>query len=140
MRTAFQIPFDASVRISLDTNITMISERGYNLENGKVWHRKPSNPPSANEINRFPHAVLEIKLELDNEVLEMPVWVQELQSSGMLNEMHKFSKFLHGCATLLSEDVRRVPYWVDDISLKDSIIACGADRILAREDDSEDAR
>lgn len=29
MRTAFQIPFDATVRISLDTNLCMISERGY---------------------------------------------------------------------------------------------------------------
>ena len=26
MRTAFQIPFDATVRVSLDTNLTMIKE------------------------------------------------------------------------------------------------------------------
>ena len=32
MRTAFQIPFDATVRISLDTNLCMISERGYDLQ------------------------------------------------------------------------------------------------------------
>lgn len=32
MRTAFQIPFDATVRISLDTNLCMISERGYDTE------------------------------------------------------------------------------------------------------------
>jgi len=35
MRTAFQIPFDATVRVSLDTNLCMISERGYDLEGGK---------------------------------------------------------------------------------------------------------
>ena len=29
MRTAFQIPFDATVRISLDTNLTMIKESVY---------------------------------------------------------------------------------------------------------------
>ena len=27
MRTAFQVPFDATVRISLDTNLTMVYER-----------------------------------------------------------------------------------------------------------------
>ena len=34
MRTAFQIPFDATVRISLDTNLCMISERGYDTQGG----------------------------------------------------------------------------------------------------------
>lgn len=36
MRTAFQIPFDATVRVSLDTNLCMISERGYDLKNMTV--------------------------------------------------------------------------------------------------------
>ena len=44
----------------------------------------------------------------------------------MLYEVHKFSKFIHGCATLLPEDVQAVPYWVDDASLVESIIASGA--------------
>ncbi|KAK9865582.1 hypothetical protein WJX84_006998, partial [Apatococcus fuscideae] len=35
MRTAFQIPYDASVRISLDTNLTMIRE---NPEDGPLLH------------------------------------------------------------------------------------------------------
>lgn len=34
MRTAFQIPFDATVRVSLDTNLCLISERGYDT---RVW-------------------------------------------------------------------------------------------------------
>ena len=37
MRTAFQIPFDATVRISLDTNLTMISERTKEVTSGKRW-------------------------------------------------------------------------------------------------------
>jgi len=41
MRTAFQIPFDATVRISLDTNLCMIPERGYDLDNTKRWHWDP---------------------------------------------------------------------------------------------------
>lgn len=138
MRTAFQIPFDATVRISLDTNLCMISERGYDLKGGKVWHRNSSQALAKNEITRFPHAVLEVKLELSNEDAEPPVWVKELQSSGMLYEVHKFSKFLHGCATLLPENVRSVPYWVDDMSLRDSIFASGGERILVKESDSKE--
>jgi len=130
MRTAFQIPFDPTVRVSLDTNLCMISERGYNTEGGDRWHRDPNIPIDDTEIARFPHAVLEIKLEV-KEGSTVPHWVTELQASGMLYEVHKFSKFIHGCATLLYEDVQSVPYWVDDSSLRDSIVASGASRILA---------
>ena len=35
MRTAFQIPYDATVRISLDTNLTMIKE---NPDHGPTCH------------------------------------------------------------------------------------------------------
>lgn len=49
-------------------------------------------------------------------------------------DSHKYSKFVHGCATLLPEDVRAVPYWVDDVSLRQSIFDCGGERILAEED------
>jgi SPX domain protein involved in polyphosphate accumulation len=40
----------------------------------------------------------------------------------MLHEVHKFSKFIHGCAALLSEDVQAVPYWVDDASVRQSML------------------
>ena len=42
MRTAFQIPFDATVRISLDTNLCMINERTSDTANGSRWYRDPS--------------------------------------------------------------------------------------------------
>jgi len=134
MRTAFQIPFDATVRVSLDTNLCMISERGYDLRGMSAWHRDPSVTLNNTEITRFPHAVLEIKLEMKGENSSPPKWVTDLQNSGMLYEVHKFSKFIHGCATLLSEDVRHVPYWVDDVSLRPSIMASGAGKILVRTD------
>ena len=60
MRTAFQIPFDATVRISLDTNLCLISERGYDIEGGSKWYRDPNVPLLDNEITRFPHAILEV--------------------------------------------------------------------------------
>jgi SPX domain protein involved in polyphosphate accumulation/uncharacterized membrane protein YidH (DUF202 family) len=131
MRTAFQIPFDATVRVSLDTNLCMISERGYELEDMKVWHRDSSWVLEPNEIHRFPHAVLEIKLELGGGSLTPPKWVTDLQNSGFLYECHKYSKFVHGCAVLLPEDVRAVPYWIDDVSLRQSIVDSQAQRILA---------
>ena len=133
MRTAFQIPFDATVRVSLDTNLCMISERGYDLQNMSAWHRDPSEVLAPEEITRFPHAVLEIKLELKGDSVAPPQWVTDLQNSGMLYEVHKFSKFMHGCAVLLPEDVQSVPYWVDDVSLRESIIASGGQRILVDE-------
>jgi VTC domain/Domain of unknown function (DUF202) len=146
MRTAFQIPFDATVRISLDTNLCMISERGYNLQDMKVWHRDKESVLKNNEITRFPHAVLEIKLEMKGGNMTPPKWVTDLQNSGMLYEVcccccccsacspvrqcHKYSKFVHGCAVLLTEDVQYVPYWVDDVSLRDSIIESEGFRLL----------
>jgi VTC domain/Domain of unknown function (DUF202) len=130
MRTAFQIPFDATVRVSLDTNLCMISERGYNLKDMSVWHRDKNWVLDKNEIHRFPHAVLEIKLEVAGGDLTPPKWVTDLQNSGMLYECHKYSKFVHGCAVLLPEDVQSVPYWVDDVSLRQSIIDSGGLHIL----------
>mmetsp|Transcript_18164 Transcript_18164/g.39599 ORF Transcript_18164/g.39599 Transcript_18164/m.39599 type:complete len:716 (-) Transcript_18164:348-2495(-) len=131
MRTAFQIPFDATVRVSLDTNLCMISERGYELNGMKTWYRNPDWILQPNEITRFPHAVLEIKLELKGGDMAPPKWVRDLQNSGLIYECHKYSKYCHGTAVLLPEDVRAVPYWVDDVTLRESITASGGGRILA---------
>lgn len=131
MRTAFQIPFDATVRVSLDTNLCMISERGYDLKDMAQWHRDKHWVLEKNEIHRFPHAVLEIKLEIKGNDLTPPKWVTDLQNSGLLYECHKFSKFVHGCAVLLPEDIQYVPYWIDDVSLRQSIIDSGGQGVLA---------
>ena len=37
-----------------------------------------------NDITRFPHAILEVKIELGGATTEPPEWVAELQNSGML--------------------------------------------------------
>ena len=129
MRTAFQIPFDPTVRISLDTNLCMISERTSDTVNGRRWFRDPNQVVPLNEITRFPHGVLEIKLQLEDET-KTPSWVVELLQSGKLLEVHKFSKFIHGCAVLMTEEVRAVPYWIDDATLTDSIVRSGAEKLL----------
>lgn len=129
MRTAFQIPYDATVRVSLDSNLTMIVDRTKATADGEMWYRDPNTPVPLNEITRFPHAVLEVKLQLDNED-STPEWVTDLIESGMLMEAHKFSKFIHGCAVMLPEEVRAAPYWLDDESLRQSIVNSGAGDIL----------
>ena len=37
------------------------------------------------------------------------------------------SKFIHGTAVLFPELVQAVPYWIDDESIRDSIVASGPD-------------
>jgi uncharacterized membrane protein YidH (DUF202 family) len=125
MRTAFQIPFDATVRVSMDTNLCMIKENpddGPSCAVAGRWYRDPSLPVPRTEVTRFPHAVLEVKLSLPDGQTAPP-WVQELLDSGYLTEVHKFSKFIHGTCTLFPELVQAVPYWVDDESVRASMLA-----------------
>lgn len=129
MRTAFQIPFDATVRVSLDTNLCMITERTKETMSGERWFRDPNIAVPLNEITRFPHGVLEVKLQLKDES-ETPAWVTEMLQSGKLLEVHKFSKFIHGGSVLMPDDVRSVPYWIDDVTLAESIRQSGSAHLL----------
>ncbi|KAL6772253.1 VTC4B [Auxenochlorella protothecoides x Auxenochlorella symbiontica] len=124
MRTRFQIPFDPSVSVNLDTTICMMKE---NPEDGPTcsaagrWYRDPALPVARTEITRFPHAVLEIKLTLAGGDAPPP-WVSELTDSGLLTEVSKFSKYIQGVATLFADMVQAVPYWVDDEVVRASML------------------
>ena len=96
---------------------------------GARWYRDPSEKVPNNEITRLPYAVLEVKLQLLDEG-DTPNWVQTLINSGMLIEVHKFSKFIHGCAVLLPEEVQALPYWIDDPTLAQSIKLSGAGSLI----------
>ena len=123
MRTAFQVPYDASVRCSLDTSLCMLSENPRDGPTCKAlnrWFRDPEIPVHRTEVTRFPHAVLEIKLALDPGE-DPPVWLDDLIRSGCLTELPKFSKFMHGCAVLFPDIAQEVPYWIDDVSLRQSL-------------------
>ena len=97
MRSAYQIPFDARVRISLDSNLCMIREEAADaevptlLERGR-WRRSADEPPRRAEVTRFPHVILEVKLALPAGETA-PSWVEELVSSGYLVEVHKARHF-----------------------------------------------
>lgn len=125
MRSAFQMGHDRTVSFTLDTNLLMLKENPEGHPTCTLagrWYRDPDLPIHRTEITRFPHAVLEVKLALpDGE--SPPEWVQGLIHSGLLTEVHKSSKFIHGTAVLFPELVQAVPYWIDDESVRDSIAA-----------------
>ncbi|KAF9433426.1 vacuolar transporter chaperone [Entomortierella beljakovae] len=126
-RTAFQIPGDKNVRLSLDTDLCMIRED--NMDNvsrsGSHWRRMdidyPMVPKAAyeNDMTRFNYAVLEIKLELPTGV-STPSWVEELMESHMVESAESFSKYVHGVAMLLESHVGLLPFWLAQLE-KDSI-------------------
>ncbi|KAL1916600.1 uncharacterized protein VTP21DRAFT_5791 [Calcarisporiella thermophila] len=121
-RTAFQIPGDKRVRISLDSEVTLMREDTHlfpddptvRRPNG-AWRRPDADVDfpfrelkDGAEINRFPFAVLEVKLA----TTEVPHWVNELVASNLVEEAPRFSKFAHGVATLFESRVQLLPFWL----------------------------
>jgi hypothetical protein len=117
-RTAFQLPADARVRISLDTELTMVREDNLDGKKraGDNWRRMdigidwpfPQLPPE--DIERFPYAVLEVKLQTQVGQ-EPPEWIRELIASHLVEAVPKFSKFIHGTATLFPTRINLLPFW-----------------------------
>ncbi|GAA6031847.1 hypothetical protein JCM8097_002018 [Rhodosporidiobolus ruineniae] len=118
-RTAFQLPGDARVRISFDTQLSLVREDNWDgaTRSGDNWRRTdigidwpfPQIPDADKEL--FPYGVLEVKLQTQMGQ-EPPEWVKELVSSHLVEAVPKFSKFIHGCATLLPNRVDLVPFWL----------------------------
>jgi uncharacterized membrane protein YidH (DUF202 family) len=104
-RTAFQNATENTVRISLDTNLCMTKEYGY--QTAESWCRDMGSfPLREDDVAQFPYGVVEIKLQASP-----PQWVRDLVNSGMLLVVPKFSKFLHGTAVLYQQTTENVPYW-----------------------------
>ncbi|KAG0170198.1 vacuolar transporter chaperone [Apophysomyces sp. BC1034] len=127
-RTAFQIPGDTSVRIALDTDLCFIREDSKLFPNDPVLRRQKNewrrpdvdiNYPFENledgEVNRYPFATFEIKLDLAPDEDE-PRWVVDLEESGILEEAFDFSKFVHGIAVMFDTRVALLPYWLAHIN------------------------
>ena len=117
-RTAFQLPGDARVRVSLDTELSMVRED--NLDGrqraGSNWRRMdigidfPFNQLPPEDIERFPYGVLEVKIQTAAGQ-EPPEWIRELTASHLVEAVPKFSKFIHGCATLFPDRIHLLPFW-----------------------------
>ncbi|KAF1990655.1 SPX-domain-containing protein [Aulographum hederae CBS 113979] len=123
-RTAFQIPGDDRIRISLDTNLALIREDAIDVDRPcrepDEWHRKeiddsemeyPFTGIKKGEINRFPFALLEIKVKGGKKY----PWVTELMNSHLVKEATKFSKFVHGVANLFEDYVNSFPFWLSQV-------------------------
>ncbi|KAG0181918.1 vacuolar transporter chaperone [Apophysomyces sp. BC1021] len=123
-RTAFQLPGDQRVRLSLDTDLTFIREDsrdGKERRGPNEWRRPdvgidyPFAYLDEPEILRFPFAVLETKLQT-HLGQEPPEWLNKLLSSHLVHEVPRFSKYLHAAATLHHDALSLMPWWLPDIN------------------------
>jgi hypothetical protein len=123
-RTAFQLPADARVRISLDTELTMVREDNLDgrVRSGDNWRRMdigvdyPFSQLPAEDVERFPYAVLEVKLQTQSGQ-KPPEWVRQLISSHLVEAVPKFSKFIHGTATLFPDRINLLPFWMPQMDV-----------------------
>ncbi|GAB0138179.1 hypothetical protein EsDP_00006422 [Epichloe bromicola] len=123
-RTAFQLPADARVRISLDTELTMVREDNLDgrSRSGDNWRRMdigidwPFSQLPAEDVVRFPYAVLEVKLQTQMGQ-EPPEWVRQLISSHLVESVPKFSKFIHGTACLFPDRINLLPFWMPQMDV-----------------------
>ncbi|KAK0655695.1 VTC domain-containing protein [Cercophora newfieldiana] len=123
-RTAFQLPADARVRISLDTELTMVREDNLDgvKRSGDNWRRMdigidyPFSQLPPKDIVRFPYAVLEVKLQTQLGQ-EPPEWVRQLISSHLVEAVPKFSKFIHGVACLFPDRINLLPFWMPQMGV-----------------------
>ncbi|KAL6714434.1 vacuolar transporter chaperone [Lecanora helva] len=123
-RTAFQLPGDARVRISLDTELTMVREDNLDGRDraGKNWRRTdigidfPFSQLPPEDVERFPYAVLEVKLQTQAGQ-DPPEWVRELIGSHLVEAVPKFSKFIHGTATMFPTRINLLPFWMPQMDV-----------------------
>jgi uncharacterized membrane protein YidH (DUF202 family) len=123
-RTAFQIPGDDRIRISLDTNLALIREDALDMDrpcrDPEDWHRRdidngnmdfPFKAIKKGEIHKFPYALLEIKVK----GLKRHEWIEDLTNSHLVKESPRFSKFVQGVAKLFEDNVNTFPFWLSEV-------------------------
>ncbi|KZL87633.1 vtc domain-containing protein, partial [Colletotrichum incanum] len=127
VRTAFQKPADDRVRISIDTEVAFIREDTLDKDrpcrDPAEWHRLdidgrnltyPFKDINQSEVSRFPYAILEIKLKEDPN-RKRPAWISDLMGSHLVHPAPRFSKFVHGVASLFEDYVNSLPFWLSDL-------------------------
>lgn len=126
-RTAFQKPLDDKVRISIDSNLAFIREDALDPDrpcrDPENWHRTdidsnsmayPFKDIRQGEISRFPFSVLEVKVKEDG-AKKYPQWVEDLMASHLVHKAPRFSKFVHGVASLFEDHVNNLPFWLSEV-------------------------
>lgn len=104
-RTAFQFPTTNAVRISLDEDLRWSDVRAH----GTRAMESPTNVTYSQQP--FPYAVLEVKLAAADAATD---WIEHILSKFRVVQVYKFSKYIHGCATLMPHAVYKLPHWFDD--------------------------
>ena len=130
-RTAFQIPGEDQVRISIDTDLAFIREDSLDQDRpcreADQWHRGdidklglkyPFPEVRKGEVTTFPYALLEIKIS-KSASKKTTAWVQDLMSSHLVKSAPRFSKFTHGVAQLFEDHVNSFPFWLSDMETTD---------------------
>lgn len=124
-RTAFQLPGDARVRISLDTDLTFIREDdmdGQARRGPNEWRRPdvgidyPFRNLNPSEMLRFPYAVLETKIQT-HLGQKRPGWLDQLLKSHLVHEVPRFSKYLHGASYLYRDRIPLLPWWLSEMEI-----------------------
>ncbi|KAF9582686.1 vacuolar transporter chaperone, partial [Lunasporangiospora selenospora] len=123
-RTTFQVPGDSRVRITIDTDVSMIREKP--VIPSTIYERpwSPSNRlqaenysfPQANnqDIVRFPYAVMQIRTMTEPHD-EAPAWVEYISQSHLVEMIPNFAKDQHAIATLYESRVGLLPFWLSDM-------------------------
>ncbi|KAF4962213.1 hypothetical protein FSARC_9691 [Fusarium sarcochroum] len=127
VRTAFQKPADDRIRIAIDTDVAFIREDTLDssrpCRDPNEWHRLdiddsemtyPFKKMNQSEVNRFPYALLEIKLK-EGGLRKRPTWIEDLMASHLVHPTPRFSKFVHGTAVLFEDYVNNLPFWLSDL-------------------------
>ncbi|KAF9190411.1 vacuolar transporter chaperone, partial [Haplosporangium sp. Z 27] len=122
-RTAFQVPGDARVRITIDTDVVMVREKS--VKPSELYQRpwEPTNLQAENfpfshiqenEIVRFPYAIMQIRT-LTEPQEDIPSWVDHIAQSHLVEMVPNFAKDLHAVATLYESRVGLLPFWLSDM-------------------------
>ncbi|KAG0678526.1 Phosphate metabolism transcription protein [Pichia californica] len=131
-RTAFQMPGDDRVRITIDSDILFVREDSFDqqrpIRDPTEWHRKDidssiENPYSLlrkGEYSKFPYSVMEIKIAstiVNNPQSRTLNWVNELTNSHLVKEVPNFSKFIQGISVFFLEDdnLDILPFWLPEL-------------------------
>lgn len=108
LRICYQREHDDTLRISLDRDFIMINEPSMG-QSGTGWRWRDDIAAQSKASHVFPYSVLEIKLREDQTI---PDWFKELLHDGLVIDMPKYSKFLHGVSMLKQPSGAEIPYWL----------------------------
>ena len=111
-RTAFQARDHNDVRISIDTQLTLVNEKVEPSPGNEFpWCRDMVNSQiPSHDVLMFPYCILEVKLNTDSP----PAWITNLLADEQqVVDCYKFSKFLTGIAYHHYEKVKELPHWFE---------------------------